>query len=99
MLLCLKQGIRYGAGSEKELVSRVKSIGISEFKSRCIAILKKLHRTGSPLVVTLRGRPLVKIEAVGGRAVRRRLGALRNLGEIRGDIVEMGFADDWESGQ
>jgi antitoxin (DNA-binding transcriptional repressor) of toxin-antitoxin stability system len=77
----------------------VTSIGISEFKSKCIAILKKLHRTGSPLVVTHRGRPLVKIEAVGGRATRRRLGALRDLGEIHGDIVDTGFADDWESSQ
>lgn len=75
----------------------MKSIGISEFKAKCIAILKKLHRTGSPVVVTLRGRPLVKIEAVGGRAGRRRLGALRDLGEVRGDIVDAGFDDDWES--
>lgn len=74
----------------------MKSIGISEFKAKCIAILKRAHRTHTPLVVTLRGKPLVRIEPLPAAAGQRRLGAFVGQGRIHGDIVELDLTSEWE---
>jgi prevent-host-death family protein len=72
----------------------MKSVGISEFKSHCIALLKEVDETGVGLVVTHRGRPLARVEPMEPAGAR--LGALRHLGEIRGDLVYTDFSDEWE---
>jgi prevent-host-death family protein len=41
----------------------MKSIAVTEFKAQCIALLEAVARTGQPLVVTKRGKPLPR----GGR--------------------------------
>ncbi|MEW6278548.1 MAG: type II toxin-antitoxin system Phd/YefM family antitoxin [Candidatus Eremiobacterota bacterium] len=71
------------------------TIGISECKARCIAILKEIQRTRTPLVVTHRGKPVACIEPVGDRP-RRSLGALSHLCTIQGDLVHWDFPDEWE---
>ncbi|MBI3924528.1 MAG: type II toxin-antitoxin system Phd/YefM family antitoxin [Armatimonadetes bacterium] len=74
----------------------MESIGISEFKSKCIALLKELQSTRTSLIVTHRGRPLARIEPILNEEEPRRLGALRHLGRIRGDLVMIDFPDEWE---
>jgi prevent-host-death family protein len=44
---------RHGAVVERFL--------ISEFKARCIELLKRVHSSGKPIIVTLRGEPLVHV--------------------------------------
>lgn len=73
-------------------------MAISDFKARCISVLKQAQRRGEPLIVTLRGRPLARIEPLTAGRPERRLGALRDLGEIRGDIVHADSEEDWEAG-
>lgn len=70
------------------------SIGISEFKAKCIAILKEVHAGNSPLTVTYRGEPLVRIEPI--KQPNRVLGALRNKGRILEDLVALDFDEEWE---
>ncbi len=67
-------------------------MGISEFKSGCIRILKELQ---TPLIITHRGQPVARIEPIkaGGN---RTLGALRHLGTLHANLVETGFAAEWE---
>ena len=36
----------------------MKTIVISEFKAKCIALLKEINRSGEPLTVTLHGKPI-----------------------------------------
>jgi len=74
----------------------MQSMGISEFKAKCIAALKGAHRSGVGFIVTLRGRPLVRIEPIRSADRRRALGALRDRVTIHGDIVHSNFGDDWE---
>lgn len=71
-------------------------MGISEFKARCIAVLREAHRDGTPLIVTRRGLPLVRIEPVADPTRARRLGQLRERTGIRCDLVGADFADEWE---
>ncbi|MAE69315.1 MAG: type II toxin-antitoxin system prevent-host-death family antitoxin [Gemmatimonadetes bacterium] len=69
---------------------------ITEFKARCIAVLKEVQASGRPLVVTLRGRPLARVEPAGTDPDGPRLGVREGDMKIRGDIVSCDFTDEWE---
>lgn len=71
-------------------------MGISEFKAKCIAILKEVQRSRRGLVITNRGQPVARVEPMPERTEKRRLGGLRRLGRIHGDLVETDFPEDWE---
>lgn len=73
----------------------MKTVKISEFKAKCIRILKTVARVRKPVIVTLRGVPIARVEPVDDPNRTRRLGALKGAMEIRGDIVRSDFADDW----
>ncbi len=75
----------------------MKTVIISEFKAKCIAILREAQRTREPVVVTRRGKPLARIEPIIEGAPTRQLGAVRGRMQIRGDIVEAGTEQDWEA--
>lgn len=74
----------------------MKHILVSEFKAKCIAILKDVERSGESVVVTLRGRPLVRVEAVSNPARGKQLGALKGSMRIRRNIVRADTTGDWE---
>jgi prevent-host-death family protein len=77
----------------------VKTINISSFKARCIALLKDVQKSHEPIIVTLRGKPLAQIEPVGAPAKTIELGTLKNTGAIRGEIIYTDWDDEWEMNQ
>jgi prevent-host-death family protein len=76
----------------------MKTIVVSEFKAKCIAVLREAQRTGEPILVTRRGRPLARVEPVAANATERRLGVHRGRMTFkRGvDLVHAGSEEDWE---
>ncbi len=74
----------------------MKVFTISDFKAKCIRILKSVGRSRDPVVVTLRGKPIAQVMPIGIGQGKRTLGGLKGAIEIRGDIVHSDFADDWE---
>lgn len=73
----------------------MKSVLISDFKARCIKMLKDVRERNEPLVVTLRGKPLVTIvpfQVEQGPV----LGALEGQVAIQGDIVQLDWSGEWE---
>ncbi len=76
----------------------MKTMGISEFKTHCIAVIREAQRTREALIVTRRGRPLVRLEPIVVDSEKRRLGELREATRIKGNLVDEGFAEDWEIG-
>ena len=74
----------------------MKSMTISEFKSRCIAVLKDAQRSGKGLIVTWRGQPLARIEPITRTSGKRQLGTFRGRMTILGDIVNVDTSADWE---
>jgi prevent-host-death family protein len=75
----------------------MKAIGAAEFKAKCIAVMKQVKRTGTPVLVTLRGEPLVEVTVHRVRAGKKRLGTLVGQAEIKGDLVRFDTTRDWES--
>ena len=55
----------------------MKSMPISEFKSKCIAVLKDAQRSGKGLIVTRRGQPLARVEPIPPHPGKRMLGTFR----------------------
>jgi prevent-host-death family protein len=45
-----------------QVMSYVKQITATEFKARCLRLLDEVADTGETLVVTKRGRPVVRVE-------------------------------------
>lgn len=75
----------------------MKEIGISEFKAKCSDELKKVQRTGEPLLVTLNKRPIATVNPYRAESRSNRdLGKLRGRMTIHGDIVHTDFGDEWE---
>ncbi len=39
----------------------MKSIPITEFKSKCLRLIDEVNRTGEPVEITRRGKPMVRV--------------------------------------
>jgi prevent-host-death family protein len=76
----------------------MKTIVVSEFKTKCIAVLREAQRTGEAVLITRRGRPLARVEPLGEGAAERRLGVHRGRMRIKDgvDLVHAGSEEDWE---
>jgi prevent-host-death family protein len=74
----------------------MKTMVISDFKAKCTSVLREAQRSGKPLLVTRRGRPIARIEPIAEAASERRLGLFRGQMRIRGDIVESSSEGDWD---
>ncbi len=73
----------------------MKEITISEFRTRCYAILERVRKTRQRVRVTRYGKPLAEI---GPPTLRksRRLGRMVGTGRITSDIVgPTGSLDEW----
>lgn len=62
-------------------------IGASEFKAKCLAILDEVQRTGEPVTILKRGKPVARlVPAVEGEEPFPQ-DTLEGTVRIRGDIV------------
>ena len=73
----------------------MKTVLVSEFKAKCIALLKNVQKTKEPIVVTLRGEPIARVEPIVTPKKRVRLGTLKGWMEIKGDIIRSDMEKDW----
>lgn len=76
----------------------VETIAISDFKATCLAVLERVCRTGTSIIVTRRGEPVAEIVppslASTGNAW---LGSMRGTATITGDIVSPpSTSAEWE---
>ena len=74
----------------------MKTILVSEFKAKCIAVLKEVERSGEPVVVTLRGRPMARVEPIIAEETGKQLGAMKGAMRIRRDLARVDTTEDWE---
>lgn len=65
----------------------MKSVAISTFKARCLALLEEVARTGKPLLVTKRGKPLARLTAADHSRSSSPQDTLRHTVEALGDVI------------
>jgi antitoxin (DNA-binding transcriptional repressor) of toxin-antitoxin stability system len=76
---------------------------ISEFKTHAIATLKRVQKTGQPILVTIRGKSVAEIlpppeeQALGVRLGTGK-GLMRKRPTAR-ELIEQDFSEEWEAGQ
>lgn len=65
----------------------MKSVAISIFKARCLALLEDVARTGKPLLVTKRGKPLARLTAADHSWSSSPQDTLQHSVETLGDVI------------
>ena len=75
-----------------------KMIGAAEFKAHCLRILDEVERTGEPVTITKRGKPVAEVKAVEKPETEAAplFGFMKGSIQILGDIVESPLDPDWE---
>jgi prevent-host-death family protein len=69
---------------------------VSEFKAKCLQLLKDVETKGDRIVITKRGRPVA--EVIPSKNVIPPLrGSWKDSVRILGDIVYFDTSDEWES--
>jgi prevent-host-death family protein len=78
----------------------MRSMPAGEFKAKCLALMDEIEATGEPIIVTKRGRPVVRVapaEPASDADKRPLFGAMRGKAVIIGDIVSSIYTDEeWE---
>ena len=79
----------------------MKEVPISEFRTKCLALIERVRRTREPLRVTRRGKPIADIVPTAAiKPVMDRakwIGSMKDTGKILGDIVSPAIdKDEWE---
>jgi prevent-host-death family protein len=75
------------------------SISVSAFKATCLAVLERVRRTGRPVLITKRGRPLAEVVPPSAQTgATEWIGSMRDTARIHGDIVRPASdPEDWEA--
>lgn len=66
----------------------MRSLRVSELKARCLTIVDEVSRTGEPVIILKRGRPVVCLSPASISEVKYPQLTLKGTFEIVGDIVE-----------
>ena len=75
----------------------MKEVAISEFKTKCLAILDEVQKTKDPIRVTRRGKPVAEVIPPSAIAPKNWMGSMKGKMKIVGDIVSPASdPDDWE---
>jgi prevent-host-death family protein len=76
----------------------MRRIAAGDFKQHCLRLLDEVGESGEPIVITKRGRAIAQLLPLGAERHEDWRGAMRDRGEIRGDIVApAGDVHDWEA--
>ncbi len=75
----------------------MKTMGVTEFKSKCLSVVSEVRATREPVIVTKRGKPVAKLVPVGRRNDYV-FGSLKGVVEIVGDIESPAVPpEEWEA--
>lgn len=76
----------------------MRTMPAGEFKQTCLRLLDEVGVSGEAIVITKRGRPVAQLTAVKPERAEDWLGAMRERGEIRGDLIAPASEpDEWDA--
>lgn len=68
-------------------IADMKSVPISQFKTHLLSLLAELERSGEPLLVTRRGKPVARVEPAPSTSAASWYGRWKGKVRIVGDIM------------
>jgi prevent-host-death family protein len=74
----------------------MKEIAAGHFKNQCLALMDEVQQTGEPLVVTKRGKPVVKLVPII-RDDDNFFDSMKGRVTVTGDIINTVPLEDWET--
>lgn len=75
----------------------MKTIPASEFKTKCLALMDEVRRTGEPILVTKHGRPVAQLTPHRAPRAKSLIGLHAGRIRVVGDIVSPLGVGDWEA--
>ena len=76
----------------------MREIAISEFKTKCLALLDQVQKTKKAIRVTRFGRPIAEVIPPSPAPMRDWMGSMKGRIEILGDIVSPANEEsEWEA--
>jgi prevent-host-death family protein len=75
----------------------MKKIPAGQFKAKCLSIMDRVQKTGEPVLITKRGKPVVRLSPAESEAedvFGYMSGKVKIVGDIVGPITPL---DDWEA--
>ena len=76
----------------------MKPVTVTHLKAHLLRLLRAIERSGKPLVITRRGRPVARLVPVGPQDREPLFGRWKGTIESLGDIIEPAVApDEWEA--
>jgi antitoxin (DNA-binding transcriptional repressor) of toxin-antitoxin stability system len=69
-------------------------MAVGKFKAECLREIENIQQTGEPLIVTKRGKPIVKIIPIFEEEQGSFFGCMKNTFSIEGDIMAP-IEDHW----
>lgn len=76
----------------------MKTISVTEFKNRCLALLEEVQRTSEPIEINKRGRAIARVVPVEKTGTIYPQQTLRGTVKILGDIVGPTTSEeDWDA--
>ena len=73
----------------------MKELAAGQFKARCLAVMDQVQESGEPVVITKRGKPVVKVVPVRNDEDDL-FGFLIGRARIVGDIMHTTPPEEWE---
>jgi prevent-host-death family protein len=80
-----------------------RTLKAADFKAKALAVMRRVHDTGTPVTITSRGRPIVRIEPIRDEDEPTGYGCMRGTGELlvgeddaRGDPSAWRTLEEWD---
>jgi prevent-host-death family protein len=74
---------------------RERTISVTEFKARCLALLEEVGSEGGTITIMKRGKPLAEVRPARQRRWKSPEGSLSHL-DIPDDAFDRDLSDIWE---
>ena len=75
-------------------MTETRTIPAENFKAQCLKLIDQVQQTGEEIVVTKRGKPVVRLVPAGGK-LDTLFGAMKGSATSRGDIIGP-FHEKWQ---
>ena len=79
---------------ERHMADKAEEVAAAEFKAKCLRLIDEVAKRRNPLVITKRGKPLVKLVPISDEPIDI-FGRMAGKIKIVGDIISPVDENEW----